>query len=214
MRRIPEGVSTEQAVLLTDILPTGYFGATGADIRPGHDVAILGMGPVGQMALHCAQLYGPARIFALDRVPERLAAAEALGAIPVDASGDAEAAVLEATQGRGVDSVIEAVGADETIQTAIRLARAGGTVSVIGVSMNMAFPFPMLHAFLRDLTFRIGIVPVPETWSALIPLVASGRLQPEGVFTHHLPLSEGAKAYEIFDRREDGVFKVLLDPST
>lgn len=213
LKRIPDGISVEQSVLLTDILPTGFYGAKNADIGPGQTVAIIGLGPVGLLALETAQLYGPARIFAIDRVPERLAAAEALGAIPVKADADAAAIIREATGGAGPDAVIEAVGADETIQAAIELVRAGGVVSVVGVSMNFAFPFNMTLAMMKDLTFRIGLCPIPELWPELIPLVQSGRLHPEHVFTHRLPLSKAADAYELFAARTDGVMKVLLDPS-
>lgn len=211
--RVPDGISVEQAVLLTDILPTGYFGAKNADIRPGQSVAVIGLGPVGQCALQCAQLFGPARVFAIDRVPARLEAARSQGAIPIDAAGDAHAEILEATDGQGVDAVIEAVGADETIALALRLVRVAGVVSVIGVSTNMAFPFPMLLALMKDLTFRIGICPVPELWDDLVPLLQSQRLRPDALFTHRLPLSRGVEAYELFDARRDGVMKVLLDPS-
>lgn len=127
---IPEGVGPEQAVLLTDILPTGYLGARGAEIEPGQDVAVIGCGPAGLMAILCAGLFGPARIFALDSVPERLAAAGRLGAIACDVSGDAQIRVMEATGG-----------------------------------------------------------------------------------THHMGLSEGAAAYELFAARRDGVLRVLLDPT-
>jgi 2-desacetyl-2-hydroxyethyl bacteriochlorophyllide A dehydrogenase len=210
--RIPDGISHEQAVLLTDILPTGYYGAVNADIRPGQSIAILGMGPVGLMALQAAQLFGPARIFALDLVPERLAHAERLGAIPV-AGPDSAERVREWTGGQGPDAVIEAVGSDATVAAALAMVRSGGVVSVIGVNLNGAFPFPMDVAFMRDLTFRIGLCPVPETWDALVPLVASGRLRPEHVFSHHLPLERGAEAYRLFDARKDGVRKILLHPS-
>jgi 2-desacetyl-2-hydroxyethyl bacteriochlorophyllide A dehydrogenase len=213
MLRIPEGLTREQAVLLTDILPTGYYGARNAEIRPGHSVAVIGLGPVGQCALDCAFLFGPARVFAIDRVPERLAAARAKGAIPIDASRDPFGQILEATRGQGVDSVIEAVGADETISLALGLVRVAGVVSVIGVSANMAFPFNMLMALMKDLTFRIGICPVPELWDDLVPLVQAGRLRPESVFTHRLPLSQGPDAYALFDSRRDGVMKILLDPT-
>ena len=212
MRRIPEGVSLEQAVLLTDILPTGFHGANLAGVEPGEDVAVIGLGPVGLMAILCAQLFGPARVFAIDRVPERLAAAAELGAIPLPAA-EAEARVAEATAGQGVAAAIEAVGADETILQAIRLVRLGGRVAVIGVNMNPELSFPMGTAFMKNLTLRAGLVPVPETWPVLVPLVASGRLAPERVFTHRLGLSEGAEAYRLFDQRRDGVLKVLLDPS-
>ena len=211
--RVPDGISVEQAVLLTDILPTGYYGAKNADIRPGQSVAVIGLGPVGQCALQCAQLFGPARIFAIDHVPARLAAAAAQGAIPIDASKDPLGAIREMTQGHGPDAVIEAVGADETIALSLQLVRVAGVVSVIGVSTNMAFPFPMLLALMKDLTFRIGICPVPELWDDLVPLLQSERLRPQSLFTHRMPLSKGADAYALFDARRDGVMKVMLDPS-
>jgi threonine dehydrogenase-like Zn-dependent dehydrogenase len=165
------------------------------------------------MAILSAQLFSPARIFALDNVPARLAQAEKLGAIPCDVSADANAEILEATGGLGPHSVIEAVGADATIQNAIALVRRGGQVSVVGVSTNMALPFPMGLALVKGITFRIGICPVPQYWPRLAPLIATGRLQPEFVFSHHMRLDEGAAAYELFASRRDGVLKVLLDPS-
>ena len=211
---IPEGISDEQAVLLTDILPTGYLGAQRADITPGDVVVVIGLGPVGVFALQCAQLYGPSRILAVDMVPDRLARAAELGAEPIDASdGNTVAKVYEATGGRGAEAVIEAVGADQSITDAILCAAPGGTISVIGVNLNLAFPFPMPIALFKRLTFRVTLASIPTTWSALIPLVASGKLHPEDVFTHRMGLSEAAEAYRIFDAREDGVLKVLLDPT-
>lgn len=210
---IPVGISIEQAVLLTDILPTGYLGAARADISPGSTVVVIGLGPVGVFALQCAQLYGPARILALDTVADRLARAEQLGAEPVDVSaGDAIGRVAELTAGRGAGSVIEAVGADETIGGALWLAAPGGTVSVIGANVNLALPIPMAVALMRSLTLRVTLASIPSTWDALIPLIESGRLHPEQVFTHRIGLSDAAFAYELFDQRRDGVLKVLLDP--
>ncbi len=214
LRLVPDGIGPEQAVLLTDILPTGYLGARNAEIRPGQDVAVIGCGPVGLMAVMCAQLFGPARVFALDSVPERLDAAARLGAIACDVSRDAPAEVVEATDGLGPHAVIEAVGADATLQTALGLVRRGGVVSAVGVNVNMALPFPMGLALIKGLTFRIGICPVPLFWEPLVPLVAGGRLRPEFVFTHRLPLSKGDAAYALFAGRRDGVLKVLLDPAT
>jgi alcohol dehydrogenase len=211
---IPEGISDEQAVLLTDILPTGYLGALRADITPGDVVVVIGLGPVGVFALQCAQLHGPSRILAVDMVPERLARAAELGAEPIDASdGDTVAKVYEATGGRGAQAVIEAVGADQSITDAILCAAPGGTISVIGVNLNLGYPFPMPVALFKRLTFRVTLASIPTTWSALIPLIASGKLHPEDVFTHRMALSEAAEAYRIFDAREDGVLKVLLDPT-
>jgi alcohol dehydrogenase len=213
---IPEGVADEEAVLLTDILPTGYLGALRADIRPGATVVVVGLGPVGIMALRCAALFGPARILAVDVVPERLARAERLGAEPIDARAAAGSAqVLEATGGRGAESVIEAVGADATISEALACAATGGTVSVVGVNLSPQMAFPMGMVFLKSLTLRTIFAPVPGTWPALVPLVQSGHFDglPD-TFTHRMDLSRASDAYELFDSRSDGVLKVLLTPNT
>jgi alcohol dehydrogenase len=212
---IPDGVSDEEAVLLTDILPTGYLGAIRASIRPGATVAVVGLGPVGIMALQCASLFGPARVLAVDVVPERLARAERLGAEPIDARiAPGAAQVLETTGGRGAESVIEAVGADATIADALACAATGGTVSVVGVNLSPAMSFPMGLVFLKSLTLRTIFAPVPGTWPALVPLVQSGRLQSlADTFTHRMPLSRAPEAYELFDSRADGVLKVLLLPN-
>ncbi|MGK2928604.1 MAG: alcohol dehydrogenase catalytic domain-containing protein [Acidimicrobiales bacterium] len=211
---IPDGVTDEQAVLLTDILPTGYLGARRADIAPGSTVAVIGLGPVGICALRAAMLFSPARILAIDPVAHRRAHAERLGAEVIDPSdgGGGAAQLLEATGGRGVDSVIEAVGRDDTINEAIMAVAPGGTVSVVGVSTNMAHPFPMVIAMFKGITFRICVADIPHTWETLIPLVVSGKLHPEDVFTHRMGLSEAPEAYRIFDAKDDAVMKVLLDP--
>jgi alcohol dehydrogenase len=210
---VPDAITTEQAVLLTDILPTGYIGAQRADIRPGATVAVIGQGPVGTLAAQCAHLFGAARVIAVDRVPERLANAERLGAIPVDATGgDAVAQVMELTGGRGAESVIEAVGSDATVTDALGMCAAEGTVSMIGVRITLDYPFPLALALYRNLTFRVALAAIPSTWSTLVPLLASGRLRPDDVFTHRLGLSQAAEGYDLFDRRADGCLKVLLDP--
>lgn len=214
-RAIPDGVTPEQAVLLTDILPTAFIGVQRAEVHPGDTVVVIGQGPVGTLALQCAQLCGAARVIAVDRDPARLDHARSLGAVPVDASGGgAVTSVYELTGGRGADCVIEAVGADESITDALMMCRAEGTVSIMGVNLNMAFPFPMPVALLRNLTIRVAIAAIPTTWDALIPLVQEGRIQPEGVFTHRLPLAEAPAAYSMFSNHEDGCLKVLLDPTS
>jgi alcohol dehydrogenase len=210
---VPEGMDDEAAVMLTDILPTGYLGALRADIAPGDTVVVIGLGPVGLLALQCAFLHGPSRVLAVDVVPERLAHAERLGAEPIDASGGATVSeVLDRTGGRGAPAVIEAVGADQTVADAIMCAAVGGTVSVIGVSLNLALPFPMPVALYKQLTFRVTLASIPETWPALVPLVQQGRLDPAGIVSHRLGLSEAAEAYRMFEARTDGVRKIVLDP--
>lgn len=211
---IPDDISVESAVLLTDILPTGYLGALRADIRPGSTVVVIGLGPVGLLTLRCVQLFAPGRVIAVDPLPERRSRAEALGAETVDPNdGGSVAQVYARTNGWGADSVIEAVGADQTVIDAIMCGAPGATISIIGANLNMALPMPVVLAFMKRLTIRATLASIPSTWDALVPLVASGRLQPDDVFSHRMGLSEAAKAYELFDNKADGTVKVLLDPS-
>jgi 2-desacetyl-2-hydroxyethyl bacteriochlorophyllide A dehydrogenase len=211
---IPSDITVEQAVLLTDILPTGYLGCLAADITPGDVVVLIGLGPVGLMALRCLLLFGASRIIAVDGIPERRARAEALGVETIDPSdGGTVPQVYAKTGGRGAAAVIEAVGAEGSITDAIWCARQGATVSIIGVNLNMAFPFPMPLALVRRLTIKVQLASVQSTWDALVPLVAAGKIQPDDVFTHHMPLSDVAEAYRLFDAKEAGILKVLLDPT-
>jgi 2-desacetyl-2-hydroxyethyl bacteriochlorophyllide A dehydrogenase len=211
LAHIPEGVSEDQALLLTDNLPTAWFGLRGADIQPGDTVAVVGCGPIGLMAVEGAFLFGAAKVYAIDLVPERRAQAESLGAIALDAS-EAKALIEEQTKGRMCDSVVECVGADAAIQLSLQLAKNAGTVSCIGVNQTMDFKFPMALAFMKGLTFRTGTCSVPEHWPDLIPLIQSGKLNPQKTITHHMALSDGAEAYRRFHAREDGVMKVVLRP--
>jgi len=210
--RIPEGLSDEQALMLTDAQATAWFGCRNADIRPGSTVAVVGLGPIGLMAVESAFVMGAARVFAIDRVAGRRAMAEQLGATVFDGGPETLVQVTEATKGRLADCVLEAVGAEATITLALRLAARRGAVSVIGVNQDRRMPFPMERAFARGLTFRIGTCSVPEEWPALVPLVQSGRLRPERFISHRLPLAEGARAYELFDARGEGALKFVLTP--
>jgi threonine dehydrogenase-like Zn-dependent dehydrogenase len=209
----PADLDDEKILFLTDILPTGYFAARNARISPGETVAVIGCGPVGMSAIMCAQLHGPANVLAIDRVPERLAQAQRLGAMPINPdTTDIRSAVLEATGGIGAHAVIEAVGSVATVQLAFDITRIGGVVSVVGVLLDQDFPFPMGTAFMKDLTFRIGLVNVLEYIPPLLALVRSGRIDPTRLITHRMPLAEGRQAYEIFDKRRDGCLKVVLTP--
>jgi 2-desacetyl-2-hydroxyethyl bacteriochlorophyllide A dehydrogenase len=209
----PADLSDEQVLFLTDILPTGYFAAANAAIKPGDTVVVIGCGPVGLFAITCAQLFSPARVFAVDRVDYRLAQARTLGATPVDSSRqDVRTAVLDATDGQGAHAVIEAVGAVETVHLAFELVRVGGVVSVVGVLIQQDFAFPMGTALMKDLTFRIGLVNVQQFVPPLIALIRSGRIDPTVLISHHLPLTDGVRAYELFGGRQDGCLKVVLAP--
>ncbi len=209
---IPEGMGDEAALVLTDNLPTAWYGARRARIAPGDTVAVVGLGSVGLLAVMAAQVLGAGRVLAVDLVPERRQRAEQLGAEPM-AGDDVKAAVAEATGGRGPEVVIEAVGADATIDLALKLVGQGGHVSVVGVSQTMDFSFPMALAMVKELELAIGLCSVQAELPTLLALVASGRLHPEAVITHRLGLSQGAEAYDLFASRTEGVGKVVLDPT-
>ena len=207
---IPDGISADQALLLTDNLPTAWFGCVNARIAPGSVVAVVGLGPIGLMAVQAAFVLGAARVFAVDLVAERLAIAAQLGAEPLHADQAADA-VEAATSGRMADCVVEAVGADATIHAALKLAGRGATVSVIGVNQTRNFEFPMALSFYKGLTFTIGTCSVQDTWPALVPLLQAGRLTPERFVTDRMKLSDGAEAYRRFDAREAGLLKTVLE---
>jgi 2-desacetyl-2-hydroxyethyl bacteriochlorophyllide A dehydrogenase len=206
---IPEGLSADQALMLTDNLPTAWFGCRNGGIGPGQTVAVVGLGPIGLMAVESAFVLGASRVFAIDLVPERRAIAENLGATALDAS-EAVEVIAQATAGRMCDCAVEAVGADATINLAIKVVGRGGTVSVIGVNQSRKFEFDMAVAFVKGLTFRIGTCSVPEHWPALIRLIQQGRLHPERFVTHEMPLAEGAEAYRLFDARKAGALKMVM----
>jgi threonine dehydrogenase-like Zn-dependent dehydrogenase len=210
-RVIPEGVTADQALMMTDSLATAWFGCRNADISMGKTVAVVGLGPIGLMAVESAFVMGASQVFAIDLVPERRALAQGLGAVALGPA-DAVEVIREATHGKMVDCVVEAVGADVTINLSLRLAARRGTVSVIGVNQDRKFDFPMGRAFGLGLTFRIGTCSVPEEWPQLIPLIQSGRLHPEKFISHVMPLSAGEEAYALFDARDKGALKMVLAP--
>jgi 2-desacetyl-2-hydroxyethyl bacteriochlorophyllide A dehydrogenase len=207
--KIPEGLSSDQALMLTDAMATAWFGVRRADVVPGGSVAIVGLGPIGLMAVESAFVMGAGLVYAIDPIPERRAMAEAAGAIALHPEVALDT-IREATGGRKLDSVVEVVGGDATVDLALRLVRPRGTVSVIGVQQSRRYAFPLERAFASGLTFRAGTCSVPEEWPALIPLVQAGRLHPERYISHRLPLSAGEEAYRLFDNRAEGALKMVL----
>jgi threonine dehydrogenase-like Zn-dependent dehydrogenase len=208
---IPDGVADEQAVFVGDILATGYFAAERGMIRPGDTVAVVGAGPVGLMALMCAQLFGPARVFAVDMVDSRLELAGEFGAIPLDLrQANPEMEVQRHTGGAGADAVLECVGHLEAIETAINVCRGGGTISSVGVPSEVNGDFPYFDVWNRGLTFRSGLTNVHAYLLVLLDLLEAGRLHPERVISHRLRLDEAEEAYRLFDRRE--ATKIVLTP--
>jgi alcohol dehydrogenase len=208
---LPDAIDDERAVFLADILPTAYFGALNGDIRAGDTVAIFGCGPVGLCAILAAQLFGPAQVIAVDSVPYRLELAKKLGATAVTLA-QARQKILDATDGRGADVTIEAVGNEGALNSAFENVRGGGTVSMIGVLMIPSYNFPLALAFRRDLTFRVGLANINAHIPRLASLIASGRLDPRPIISHVLPLDQAAHGYEIFDAHKEGAIKVLLKP--
>ncbi|MEZ5227703.1 MAG: alcohol dehydrogenase catalytic domain-containing protein [Acidimicrobiales bacterium] len=209
VRAIPEGVSDEQALLLTDALATAHFGTSRADIAPGDRVAIVGLGPIGLLGVELAFLRGASEVLAIDPVAARRHHAEGLGARSLEPGADTVSLVRELTGGAMIDRVFEASGHRSAVELVPQLLRHGGTASFIGLPQG-GTALAMNQLLYRNLTVRAGVAPVTEMWSEVIPLLQSGRLRGDGLFTHRLPLSEGAEGYRLFDAREDDVLKVLF----
>jgi 2-desacetyl-2-hydroxyethyl bacteriochlorophyllide A dehydrogenase len=206
-------IDDEAALLLTDNLSTGWIAARKADITPGATVAVIGLGSVGLCAVRSALLLGAGRVLAADLAPGRRALAASWGAEPIDPAGEGgtAAAVLEATSGLGAESVIEAVGADATLDAAFGAVRSGGTISIVGVHGYAPYPVSMLGALFRSLTIKTTTAPIQQTWRELLPLVASGRMKTDGIFTHHFPLEQAADAYAAVAARSSDCIKTVFD---
>jgi 2-desacetyl-2-hydroxyethyl bacteriochlorophyllide A dehydrogenase len=207
---IPEGVDDDAALLLTDNLATGWTGATRADVPPGGTVLVIGLGAVGLCAVRSALALGAGRVFAADPVEGRRAVAADSGAIPV--GGDTVAAVMAATGGRGVDSVIDAVASDATLDAALTAVRPAGTVSVVGVHDLNPYPLPILTALFRSTTLRMSTAAVHAAWRELIPLITAGKIRTDGVITHRFALDDAAAAYRLAAARQGDCLKVALLP--
>jgi 2-desacetyl-2-hydroxyethyl bacteriochlorophyllide A dehydrogenase len=210
LRALPEALSDARAIFAGDILTTAFGGLVQGGLAPGERVAILGAGPVGLMAVMAAWVLGAAQVFALDRVPERLERAQELGAIPIDVGYEnPKRRLAQLTDDEGADLVIEAVGGEATVGLALELARAGGRVVALGVTSAQSFAFPLSSALMRDLSFRIGLANIHRHIDRVLALLAAGRLVPEAIVSHRLPLAEAAEGYRLFDSK--AALKVLLE---
>jgi 2-desacetyl-2-hydroxyethyl bacteriochlorophyllide A dehydrogenase len=207
---VPDGVSDEAALLLTDNLVTGWAGAQRADVPPGGTVAVLGLGAVGLCAVRSALLLGAGRVLVADPVEGRRKRAVASGAVALE--GPTVEAVLEATGGRGADAVIDAVATDATLDTAFGAVRAGGTVSVVGIHDMQPYPLPVLMGVYRSITLRMTTAPLQRAWAELVPLVQYGRIDISGIFTHEFDLDDAAAAFAAAAARSDDCLKVKLNP--
>lgn len=211
---VPTDVTTDEALLLGDVLSTGYYCAQQADVSPGGTYAVLGCGPVGLSAIIGARELGAEEIYAIDCIAERLSLAEAFGATPVDFLRDNPAdRLLRATDGRGADAVLEVVGNAAAHRSAVDLVRPGGTISVVGVHNESQFAFSPTEAYDKNLTYRVGRCPARHVAEWLIPVVRSKKYDLSAIISHRLPLEQGAAAYPMFDEKRDGCTKVVLEPA-
>lgn len=207
---VPEGTPAETALFAGDILATGWFGAESAGAGPGKTVAVVGCGPVGLMAVIGARELGAERVFALDTLPERLTLAERWGAEAVDIREDPAGRIREATEGRGADAAIEAVGSADAARLAYTLIRPGGTLAVVGVHNEPHLSISPGEIYDKNLTYRSGRAPARSYMELLLPLIGSGRYDLETLISHRLPLTEGPRGYDLFDRKLEGCTKVVL----
>lgn len=247
--KVPEGPPDERFVYLSDVLPTAWQAVAFADVPEGGSVAVVGLGPIGQMCARIARHQGAGRVFGIDLVPERLAMAERHGIEPIEVDGgDAAEAVRERTGGRGADSVIEAVGMEahgsrvaaavqkgagllpdalaepltaragvdrlSALRTGIDAVRRGGTLSIIGVYGGNADPMPMMDLFDKGVQIRMGQAHVKRWIPEILPLLTGEEdaLGVDDLATHTMPLEEGPRAYEIFQKKQEGAIKILLRP--
>jgi threonine dehydrogenase-like Zn-dependent dehydrogenase len=209
---VPEGMEDERAIFVGDILTTGYYAAAISGIERGDTVAVVGAGPVGFFAAQAARKHDPERVLVLDMQADRLELAREAGAEPINVGDqNAQSAVYERTGGRGADVVIEAVGAVPAFSSALDVVRRGGTICVIGMYVGETTELQLGLVWFRGLRFVFGgVCPIHAWWDRAMAAVADGSIDPLPIISHTLPLEEGPKGYEIFDRRE--ATKVLLKP--
>jgi threonine dehydrogenase-like Zn-dependent dehydrogenase len=235
--KVPGGLTDDQVLFLSDILPTGYMGAEMCDIQPGDVVAVWGAGPVGQLAIASARLLGAERIIAIDRFPARLELArQRAGATDIlnYEEVDIHEALEELTAGRGPDSCIDAVGMEShgpapiyaydrvkqalmletdrpiALRQAIRACRNGGIVSVVGVYGGFIDKFPMGAVMNRSLTIKTGQCHVQRYLKPLLKRIENGEIDPGFIITHRMPLEDAPEAYAMFLEKSDDCEKVVL----
>src|SRR3954453_20388167 len=210
LRRVPEGMADEVALFAGDVMGTGYHAVAHAGMRAGDTVAVLGLGPVGLCAVQAALAGGAVKVFAVDTVEQRLQMAAAFGATPLHLVEDEpKKAVRAATEGLGVDVVVDAVGDPGPLALAISLARDAGTVSGIGAYAGKG-EVPLGLAWLKGLTLRLGLANVIAHVDRVLALIEAGKPDPSPLVTHHMKLDEAAEAYALYDQRE--ALKIVLTP--
>src|SRR6187431_2621285 len=216
LAKIPVDVTDEQVVLLADIASTGFAGAESGGVRIGDTVVVFAQGPIGLCATAGAKLMGATRIIGIEGDPNRAEVARRMGAdIVLDpATTDVVAEVRRLTGGIGADVAIEALGLQETFESALRCVRPGGTVSSLGVySGKLEVPYEAFAAGLGDHRIVTTLCPGgKERMGRLIRMVETGRFDPTPLITHRFTLEDIGEAYRVFSNRLDGVLKVAIRP--
>jgi threonine dehydrogenase-like Zn-dependent dehydrogenase len=236
--KVPSTLTDEQVLFLGDIFPTGWQGAVQCDIQPTDTVAIWGAGPVGQFAIRSAILLGAKQVIVIDRLPERLAMAEAAGAITINLEDESVVERLnELTGGKGPEKCIDAVGMEahatstpdalmdrakqmtmtatdrgHVLREMIYVCRPAGVISVPGVYGGIIDKFNFGQAMNKGLTFRMGQTHVNRWTDDLLRRIEEGQIDPSFVITHSVPLSEGPGMYRVFENKQDSCIKVVLKP--
>jgi threonine dehydrogenase-like Zn-dependent dehydrogenase len=233
--KIPDALTDEQVLFLSDILPTGYQAVINAGIGKGSSLAIFGAGPVGLMSAACARMLGAETVYMVDELQYRLDfAKQAYGIIPINMKDvdDPAELIIQQTNGRGVDATVDAVGFEakgsttETVLTNLKLegssgaalrqciaaTRRCGTVSVPGVYAGFIHAFMFGDAFDKGLTFKMGQTHAQALMPELLEHVGNGLIKPEIIISHRLSLADAAEGYATFDKAEDDCRKVVLTP--
>ncbi|MGV7033669.1 zinc-dependent alcohol dehydrogenase [Methylobacterium symbioticum] len=236
--KVPQGISDEKLLFLSDIFPTGWQAAVQCDIEPTDTVAVWGCGPVGQMAIRSAILLGAKQVVAIDRVPERLSMAEAAGATTINFETDSVIERLNAmTAGKGPEKCIDAVGLEahaagtvdamydrakqammletdrpHVLREMIYVCRPAGTLSVPGVYGGLIDKIPFGALMNKGLTIRTGQTHVNRWSDDLLRRIEEGQIDPSFVITHTEPLERGPEMYKTFRDKQDGCIKVVLKP--
>ena len=208
---IPDNVTDEDALFTGDILSTGYWGASLAEIRPADTVAVIGAGPTGLCTLMCAGLYGPARVIAIDVSDERLELAKKQGLADVilnPLKQDVVQEVLRLTEGRGADAVLEAAGGKDTFKTAWKIARPNAVVCVVAM-YEEAQVIPLPDMYGKNLVFKTGGVDA-SCCGEIMELIRTGRLNTSCLITHRTTLEHIMEAYDIFSNKKDHVIKYAV----
>jgi 2-desacetyl-2-hydroxyethyl bacteriochlorophyllide A dehydrogenase len=210
LRKVPAGMGDDVALFAGDVMGTGYHAVAETGVGEGSIVAVLGLGPVGLCAVQAAFAAGAATVIAIDTVADRLDMARAFGADPVHLTEeDPKAAAKAASEGRGVDVTIDAVGHPDALDLACRLTRKCGTVSATGVYAER-MEVHMGIVWIKALTLKTGHANVIKHVDPVLEHLKSGRLDPTPLVTHHMKLDDAAEAYAVYDRRE--ALKIVLTP--